>query len=394
MSLQIYDPRERALVRTADAALGVVVTMARALRRRARAATPGRILLLRLERIGDLLMSLPGIAGVRELAPTAQIDLVVGGWNAELARAIPFVDRVIRLDAAWLSREGEGRSFGALLRTARGWRSQHYDIGINFEPDIRSNLLLAASGAQWTAGYSSGGGGPVLDQALEFEPRSHTSENALRLVSAVFGVTVSGKSAVLKVPEDERLRARTILGNCPRPLVAMHVSGGRPVKQWDPARFADVALRLVSSRGATLLLTGAPADAPLIQQVTRTLPEGSFIDASSGVNVLTLAALLEQSDLMVTGDTGPMHVAAAVGTPIVAVFGPSDPRRYAPNGSLDRIVRVDLPCAPCNRIRLPPARCTGVIPDCLALVSADRVYEAAAGVLDQCRPSTAQGASA
>jgi len=394
MPLQIYDPRERALVRTADAALGLVATLARPLRRRVRPASPSRILLMRLERIGDLLMALPGIADVRELAPAARIDLVVGSWNADLARGIPSVDRVITLDAAWLSREKDGRSFAALLRTARGWRHQHYDIGINFEPDIRSNLILAASGAQWTAGYSSGGGGAALDQALEFDPRSHTSENARRLVSAVFGASVSGNPALLKVPEDERLRARTMLGNVSRPFVAMHVSGGRPVKQWDPARFADVARRLVSSRGATLILTGSPSDAPLIQEVTRTLPDGSFIDASSTVSLLTLAALLEQADVMVTGDSGPMHIAAAVGTPIVAVFGPSDPRRYAPNGSRDRVVRVDLPCAPCNRIRLPPARCTGVIPDCLALVSADRVYETAVSVLDQCHPSSARGASA
>jgi ADP-heptose:LPS heptosyltransferase len=95
---------------------------------------------------------------------------------------------------------------------------------------------------------------------------------------------------------------------------------------------------------------------------------------------------------MLTGDTGPMHLAAAVGTPIVAVFGPSDPRRYAPRGPHDRVVRVDLPCAPCNRIRLPPARCTGRTPDCLALVTPERVFEAAAAILDGCRDRT--GASA
>ena len=96
-----------------------------------------------------------------------------------------------------------------------------------------------------------------------------------------------------------------------------------------------------------------------------------------------MAAVLERCDLMITGDTGPMHLAAAVGTPIVAVFGPSDPRRYAPRGPLDRVVRVDLPCAPCNRIRLPPARCTGHIPDCLASLSTDQVLTAALDVLNQ-----------
>ncbi len=90
-----------------------------------------------------------------------------------------------------------------------------------------------------------------------------------------------------------------------------------------------------------------------------------------------LAAILERCRLLITGDTGPMHLAAFVGTPIVAIFGPSDPIRYAPLASPHRVVQIDLPCAPCNRIRLPPARCQGHTPDCLEGVTADAVYAAA-----------------
>jgi ADP-heptose:LPS heptosyltransferase len=349
---------------------------------------------LRLERIGDLLMALPGISAVRRFAPNAEIDLVVGSWNADLARAIPAVTRVIPLDAAWLARDGEGVALPALMRVATTWRARRYDLAINFEPDIRSNLLLATSGARWTAGYRSAGGGALLDQALEYDQGAHTADNAQRLVSAVFGSTATPGPARLALPDEARRRARGLLENVRRPLVAMHVSGGRPVKQWDPSRFADVARRLVSSRGATILFSGAPDDAPLIEQVARGLPPGSYIDSSTNSNLVTLAALLECADVLVTGDTGPMHLAGAVGTPIVAVFGPSDPRRYAPRGPHDAVVRIDLPCAPCNRIRLPPARCTGVIPDCLALVPANRVYEAVVGILDQCHPSNARGALA
>jgi ADP-heptose:LPS heptosyltransferase len=395
MPLQIYDPRERALVDAADAVLGAGRALVSPFRRRRLPATPQRILLLRLERIGDLLMALPGIAAVRHFAPQARIDLVAGNWNAELAGAITAVDRVITLDARWLAREGEGLGVPALLRHARGWAAERYDLAINFEPDVRSNLLLAASGARWTAGYRSGGGGALLDQALEYDQGAHTSDNARRLVAAVFGAEAPPPaSAPLSIPAAHRERARVLLGSAPRPLVAMHVSGGRPVKQWDPARFAEVAQRLVATRAATIVLTGAPGERALIDAVSSTLPAGTFIDASAETSLLTLAAVLAEADVMVTGDTGPMHVAAAVGTPIVAVFGPSDPRRYAPRGALDTVVRVDLPCAPCNRIRLPPARCTGVIPDCLALVSADRVFGTVAGVLDQCVAARGRGASA
>ena len=90
---------------------------------------------------------------------------------------------------------------------------------------------------------------------------------------------------------------------------------------------------------------------------------------------------LERLALLVTGDTGPMHLAAAVGTPVVAIFGPSDPIRYAPKTTRVRILRVDLPCSPCNRIRLPPARCVGHVPDCLEGVAAEAVYAAAMDLL-------------
>src|SRR4029453_8062829 len=113
--LQIVDPRERVIVRAADAALGVVSSIARPFTRHVQPHDPRRILLLRLERIGDLLMALPAIRDVRSLAPAAQIDLVFGSWNADLARAIPFVNRVLTLDAKWLARDGTGLGVAPLL---------------------------------------------------------------------------------------------------------------------------------------------------------------------------------------------------------------------------------------------------------------------------------------
>jgi ADP-heptose:LPS heptosyltransferase len=381
--LHIYDPRERALVAAADHVLRAAAHAARPFRRRAGPGSPRRILLLRLERIGDLIMALPAIADVRALAPDATIDLAVGSWNAALARAVPAVDAVEPLDAAWLAREGPGRPLRSLLRAAAAWRRRRYDLAINFEPDIRSNLIAAASGASWTAGFGSGGGGPLLDLALDYDPRAHTTANTRRLVAAAFGRTPPPSAApVLCLPEGARREAEARLGPRPGPLIGVHPSGGRAIKQWEPARFAAVARRLVEERGADIVLTGAAADRGLVDAVRAALPADRTIDASGEADVLTLGAILERLDLFITGDTGPMHLATCVGTPVVAVFGPSDPRRYAPLGPRDRVVRIDLACAPCNRIRLPPGRCVGHTPDCLAGVDADRVFDAAVAVLE------------
>jgi ADP-heptose:LPS heptosyltransferase len=383
--LQIYDRRERTLVAAADAAFAAAAGLTGPLRRRSRPLRPERILLLRLERIGDLLMVLGAIADLRAAAPAAEITLVVGGWNEGIARSIPGVTRVEALSANWLARGSAASNLPGLLRHARGWRRQRFDLGINFEPDIRSNLLLAASGAAWTAGYRSGGGGPLLDQALDFRPAEHTSDNARRLVAEVLpGGPGAGAPVRLALGDEPRRRASELLARARGPLVGMHVPGGRQVKQWDPDRFTAVAQALIRERGATIVLTGSPDDRALVSRVRNGLDPARVVDASTGLDLLTVAAVLERCDLVVTGDTGPMHLAGAVGAPIVAVFGPSNPARYAPRGALDRVVRVDLPCAPCNRIRLPPARCTGRIPDCLALITPDHVLQAARDVLDAC----------
>jgi heptosyltransferase I len=376
--LQISDPRERALVGTADAVLRLAGPALRVWRRHP-ARPPSRILLLRLERIGDLLMVLDAIEDVRQAAPHARLDLVVGSWNAELARRIPGLHRVETLDAAWLARGG-GRFLRGLLPAARGWRARRYDLALNFEPDIRSNFLLSAARAACTAGFSSGGGGPLLDVALPFDPRAHTTANARRLVGAVLDVPPRTAPARLALTEADRRRAMAVLTGHGRPLIGMHVSSGRLVKQWPEERFADLARRLVTSHGATIVLTGNTADRPLVATVAEAAGPHA-VDVSGLLDLPALAAVLDGLDLLVTGDTGPMHLAAAVGTPVVAVFGPSDPVRYAPVDQVHRVVRLDLPCSPCNRIRRPPARCAGHIPACLTGIDVARVHAAVAEAL-------------
>lgn len=387
--LQIYAARERWLVGCADALLTPCGWLTR---RRGPPGRPGslprRMLLIRLERIGDLLMTLGALEAARAGAPGAEIHLVVGSWNESLARLIPGIDSLETLDAPWLSRHGSGVTAATLLRRARSWRARRFDLAVNFEPDIRSNLLLALCGAPRRFGYGSGGGGALLTDALPFDPHLHTAENAVRLVAAALApdgmVTAASDRprphSRLRVPDDVRRRVSDMLaGASPRrPLIGLHASGGRPVKQWHLDRFAQVAARLAREQDATIVLTGATEDRPLVDHVKAGLPSGvRTLDACGSLELPVLAGLLEQLTLFITGDTGPMHLAAAVGTPVVALFGPSGPRRYGPLTSQAAIVTTDLWCRPCNRVRRPPERCIGRVPDCLDRIDVERVCAAA-----------------
>jgi len=386
--LHIYEPRERRLVAFADALLSPLGWWRR--RRHVSRDAVRRVLLLRLERIGDLLMVLDAIDDARAAWPGATIDLAVGSWNAPLARLIPGLGEVLVADVPWLARDGAGDSWRALVSRARGWRRKRYDIAVNFEPDIRSNALLWLSGAPGRWGYWTGGGGAFLTDAEAYEPASHVSQNARHLVARASGVTPQAPqpdsaSRVARIipPADAVARASALLGDASRPVVGVHASGGRESKQWHLDRFAAVARALADSRGATIVLTGAASDRPLVDEVRRQLAGVRVIDTAAGHDLPTLAALLARMDLLITGDTGPMHLASAVGTPVVALFGPSNPARYGPLASRQRVLRVDLPCSPCGQVRLPPLRCRGHVPDCMDGIQVDVVVQAALDLLDR-----------
>jgi ADP-heptose:LPS heptosyltransferase len=168
-----------------------------------------------------------------------------------------------------------------------------------------------------------------------------------------------------------------------RPLVGVHPSGGRRVKQWDVERWGEVAARLQREFGATVVITGGEGDRPLAAALARGLPARA-LDLTGKLSVRETLAVIASLDLFLSPDTGPMHMAAAVGTPSVSVFGPSDPARYfsATPGPRHVVVRRELGCSPCNLIRRPPAECaTAEAPECLRLVTVADVYAAAAGVL-------------
>jgi lipopolysaccharide heptosyltransferase II len=360
-----------------------------------------------MERIGDLMMSLPALHALRQLAPKAQIDLVTGSWNEPVARLIAGIDRVETIDARWLSRGEGGLGLAGLARRAWAWRDRRYDVAINLEGDIRTNLLLGLSGARWKAGFGMAGGRPVLDDAVEFDPGDHTATNAVTLVATALGEQQTARvarvgtareaaaalpRAGLVLPGDTREHAERLLAAArpASPMVGIQVGAGRLVKQWPAERLAAVAGRLISEVNATIVLTGAREDRAAADVLSASLPQSAgVIDLVGALDLVTLAAVLARLSLLITPDTGPMHIAAVVETPVVAIFGPATPERWGPLSRQCRIVSVDLPCSPCNRIRRPPARCVGHTPDCLASIAVDDVHRAAISLLER---ATAAGA--
>ena len=167
-----------------------------------------------------------------------------------------------------------------------------------------------------------------------------------------------------------------------RRLAGIHVGAGRAVKEWPAERLAAVGARLAADEGVTIVLTGAEEDRAAAHVFRAALPSSvPCVDLVGRGDILALAAVFTRLALLITPDTGPMHLAAVLDVPVVAIFGPSSPERWGPLSERCRIVRTDLPCSPCNRVRTPPARCVGHTPDCLEAVGTLAVLRAARELL-------------
>ena len=307
--LQISNVRERYLVGLADIVLRGVAPLMR--RRPSRSGGPARrILLLRLERIGDLLMALQAIRDVRRQAPQAQIDLIVGSWNAALANAIGDLDGVEPLDVSWMTGKKHAATWATLLSTAWTWRRRRYDLEVNLEGDIRSNLLLGVSAAGRRVGFSMRGGGPLLTDPVDFSRTAHTATNIRRLVQHAVGKELGeldhasdSAPARLQIPEEATARAEALLARSGATgmLIGIQASAGQEIKQWDPDRFAQVGTVLAREYDATLVITGTEGERHLTERVKRGVGEHvRTVDLTADIDLPMLGGIIERLALLLT----------------------------------------------------------------------------------------------
>jgi heptosyltransferase-2 len=383
--LRVEDPIERLLVAALDAP-----------GRLRPPAPPGAIdlstvrgvLVLRLDRIGDVLMALPALADLRRALPAARIRLAVGRWSEEVAAMAP-VDDVVLWSAPWAGRRGEGAEGAlAVARKARALSARPPDLAIDLQGDVRAAFLMRLTGARVRVGYANTGGRSWLTHVVPLDETVSWVEQNRRAVEVVAGPRRGGGTAAHITADPAAAQAlleREGLA-IQRPLVGIHPSGGRTIKQWPVERWREVARRLQEDQGATVVVTGGAGDAALARAVGEGLPR-PVIDLAGRLSVAETMAVIGALDLFLSPDTGPMHMACAMGTPSVAVFGPSAAERYSsaelsPRPRRHVVVRRELWCAPCNLIRRPPEECVAdVTPECLRIVTVDDVYFAAAGLL-------------
>ncbi|MFP4419527.1 MAG: lipopolysaccharide heptosyltransferase I [Desulfococcaceae bacterium] len=345
-----------------------------------------KILIVKLSAIGDVIHALPAVVALRRAYPDARIDWAVESAAAGLLENHPALDRVlVSHRKRWfreLRRSGSRAEAMAEIRTFfRNLRRERYDLVIDFQQLLKSAAVVLAARGRMKAGFGPGmqhmeGSHRVLNRRIPaVSMEVHALDRYRRLIEALgvppgpveyrLPVSEAAERSVVKLLAGSGIRGR-------RPLVAMNPAATWETKHWTDEGFAEAGDRLVREMGADLVFTGGPGDRPAAARVRERMVEPS-VDLSGRTTLPELTALLRRVRLLVTTDTGPMHLSAAVGTPTVAVFGPTAPWRTGPYGEGHAVARKGLECSPCFK-RVCPLGHRG----CMEWLGAGEVVEAAA----------------
>jgi heptosyltransferase-2 len=379
-----------------------------------------RILAVKQADLGDLLSVTPALQALREAHPSARIDLLVPPASAGLLEGADFLDRIITYDKyvfdslrGLLSPSAVLSALGLLVRLRR----ERYDALALFHHfatrwgSIKFRALALAVGSPVRAGLDNGRGGFLTLHALDRGfGTMHEVEYWLAVAGLLGANAGGGWRPSLPIAEAHRAEASRLLhgiGNRHAmqrsPLVAFHPGAGwySLARIWPAERFAEVARRLVDMYDADIVVVGGPDEVEMAAGMEAHVERPGRVHVMAGrTSIHVTAALIARCDLFVGNDSGPMHIAAAVGTPVVAVFGPSNWAAWGPYVPADEpsphtVVRRDLPCMPCFYRAHSLGLREGCGPrPCLTRLEADPVLASCMAALDGVRPGRNNGRAA
>ena len=351
-------------------------------------AHPRRILVIRLDLIGDLVLSLTTIRTLKHSYPDATIDLLALPASAKVVIGDPDLHEIITYDPnVW-------RRPKALIQI-KNWRNAYnllsqlhardYDIAISIFGRW-AGILAAVSGAKRRVGFGRESYPGLMTDSVRgrhWHPGDHKHEvdYCLELAKAAGANTsIPDRTPHLYVDPLAHQQLEQLLereGIVPeKPLIACHISSNNgQSKRWPIPYWAVLIDKLIRVQNAQVVLTGASEDIPLIENVTRQMQKQA-VNLAGKTSLPQLVALLKRANLVISGDSGPVHIAAAVGTPLIAFYGPTDPVLSGPVSPTATILRSDIWCSPCYNAK-DSADCRFFTTQCMKNISPAQVLAVA-----------------
>ena len=314
-----------------------------------------KILIIKLSAIGDVVQTLPALEAIKGTYPDSDITWVVEEAAAGILEGHPLINRLlVSRRRAWLRMLKNpltaAKGIGGITGFIRELRSARYDIAVDFQGLLKSGMLIGLSRARRKIGFDRTRELSYLflnERLPAYNIEKHALERYLD-VARYLGANEPSSACTLPIEREvAAIRGKIEVQNAlVRPLVVMNPVARWETKLWPEQNFAELADRLVKERNAVVIFTGSPADRSVNDRIISMMGEKA-VNWAGETTLKELAALASISDLFITTDTGPMHVAAAVGAQVLALFGPTAPWRTGPYGPSHVVVRTGISCSPC-----------------------------------------------
>jgi heptosyltransferase-2 len=333
-----------------------------------------RILVRGVNWVGDTVLSYPTVQQLKALFPKSHLAILIPSYLVDLWKTFPYVDEIIPFQ-----KKGGIGSIWEDLNLSQSLKERNFDLAVILPRSFRSAFHIYMARVPIRIGYQSEGRSLFLTHRIRRTKEilhGHRVHYYRKLIEPL-GKIESPPSPQIFLREEDRRWADRVLKDLGipegKPLIGMNPGATYGLaKCWYPDRFGELGKRLAEQWQTKILLFGKEEERPIVHEILQHLGTKG-IDLTGKTGLLQLAALLERCSLLVTNDTGTMHVATAVGTPVVALFGSTPPLTTGPWGEGHAVVRKDVPCSPCWKRICPTDH------QCMELITVDEVEE----VVDQ-----------
>lgn len=314
-----------------------------------------RILIIKLSAIGDVVQALPAVEAIKKARTGCSVDWVVEEAAADILEGHPAIDRLlISHRKSWLAMlrrpSTAGKGIRAICRFIRDLRAVRYDIAVDLQGLFKSGVVMGFARAVRKVGFARSRelSAWFLNERLPpYDLEKHALERYLD-VARYLGAQDPVPACSLPMEREAGEMRRRLAGAVPegKRIVVINPMARWGTKLWREDRFAELADRLVRERNAAVIFTGSPADRVTNARISGMMRERA-VDWTGATTLKELAALARLADLFISTDTGPMHLAAAAGGRVLALFGPTAPWRTGPYGERHVVVRAGTVCSPC-----------------------------------------------
>jgi len=337
---------------------------------------PGPILVRIPNWIGDAVMSSAAVRAIRSHCPNRKLILVAKPWVADLYSRSPIIDEIIRYD----HRRGPGRVID-LAQVVTRIRSEGPAGAVLLQTAFESALMTFLAGIPIRTGLPTDRRGMFLSHPLRLDPsiRSrHLVEEYLAIVDAVFGPSSTPPPLPsVDLSEEDRARARDqISGASPIRIALAPGAAYGSAKRWPSVLFGKLSGILSRDLNATVFLMGGAGELPIMNAIRRESGDTARIIAGT-CDLMTQAAIIEACDVCVANDSGLLHLAAALKTPVIGIFGPTDASRTRPYGDRHRVLSEPLDCAPCHQKECP------IDHRCMLRITPERVFREIQNIIEK-----------